>query len=144
MTRQFKWGARLNTPQLSLNNKYIVLSRVMDNTAGCDLNNEERLREVAVKIGLGRVDTQEEIIVEVLLDSGVMELVISLEFAKKQGFKLKKIKKPIYVRNINGSFNKESPIKHTVKINIYYQGHRERTEINVIREQKCSVILGIP
>jgi len=31
-----------------------------------------------------------------------------------------------------------------VEVNIYYQGHRERTEIDVIREQKWMVILGMP
>ena len=54
---------------------------------------------------------------------------------------MKKIDKPIYVRNVNGSFNKEGPIEYTVEVNIYYQGHRERTEIDVIEGQKWSVIL---
>jgi len=58
-----------------------------------------------VKIGLKRINTQKGITVEVLLDSGATELVISSEFAKKQGFKLKKIDRPIYIRNIDGSFN---------------------------------------
>jgi len=31
-----------------------------------------------------------------------------------------------------------------VEVNIYYQGHRERTEIDVIRGQKWMVILGMP
>jgi len=100
------------------------------------LNNGEQLREVTVKIGLERVDTQKGVTVEVLLDSGVTELVMSSEFVKKQGFKLKKIKRPIYVRNVDSSFNKKGPIEHTVEVNIYYQGHRKRTEINVIGEQK--------
>ena len=99
---------------------------------------------MTVKIGLERVDMQERITVEVLLLSGAMELVMSLEFARKQGFRLKKIEKSIYVRNVDGSFNKEGPIKHTVEVNIYYQGHRERTEIDIIGEQKCNVILGLP
>jgi len=43
------------------------------------------LREVIVKIGFKRINTQEEIMVEVLLDSGAMGLVISLEFTKKTG-----------------------------------------------------------
>jgi len=57
---------------------------------------------------------------------------------------LRKIERPIYVRNIDGSFNKEGPIEHTVEVKIYYQGHRERTEIDVIRGQKWSIILGMP
>ena len=44
---------------------------------------------------------------EVLLDSGATWLVMSLEFARKQGFKLKKIERPIYMINMNGTFNKE-------------------------------------
>jgi len=96
-----------------------------------------------VKIGLERIDTQEGITVEALLDSGTIGLVMSLEFARKQGFKLKKLERPMQVRNVDGSFNKEGPIKNMVEVNIYYQGHRERTEIDVIGGQKWSVILGM-
>jgi len=52
----------------------------------------ETLREVTVKIGLERIDTQESIMVEALLDSRAMELVMSSEFSRKQRFKLNKIK----------------------------------------------------
>ena len=41
------------------------------------------LREVMVKIGLERIDMQEGITVEVLLDSGETRLVMSSEFARK-------------------------------------------------------------
>ena len=75
---------------------------------------------------------QKGIIVKALLDSGMTGLVMSSEFARKQGFKLKKLEKPINIRNINGLLNKERPIEHTVKVNIYYQGHKERIEIDVI------------
>ena len=89
-----------------------------------------------MKIGLERIDTQEGVTVEALLDSGATGLVMSSEFAKKQEFKLKKLERLINVRNVDGSFNKEGPIENTVEVNIYYQGHRERTEINVIGGQK--------
>ena len=55
---------------------------------------------------------------EILLGSRAMRLVISSEFARKQGFKLKKIERPIYVRNMDGSFNKEGPIEYMVEVNI--------------------------
>jgi len=74
-----------------------------------------------VKIGLEIIDTQEEITVEVLLDSRATELVMSSEFSRKQEFKLKKIEHPIYMRNIDRIFNKEKPIEHMVEVNIYYQ-----------------------
>jgi len=78
---------------------------------------------------------QEGITVEALLDSSATGLVMSSEFVRKQEFKLK-LDRPMYVRNMNGSLDKEGPIKHMVEVNIYYQGHRERTEIDVIGGQK--------
>ena len=105
---------------------------------------EKMLREVIVKIRLDRIDTQEEIMVEALLDSKATGLVMSSEFAKKQGFKLKKLERPMNVRNMDRSLNKEGPIENTVEVNIYYQGHREKTEIDVIRGQMWTVILGMP
>ena len=97
-----------------------------------------------MKIELERIDTQEGITVEALLDSSTTELVISSEFARKQSFKLKKLDRPMYVKNVDSSLNKIGPIEHMVKINIYYQGHRERTEIDVIGRQKWQVILEMP
>jgi len=70
---------------------------------------------------------QEEITVEALLDSGATRLVMSSKFTKKQGFKLKKLERPMNIRNVVGSLNKEGPIENMVEVNIYYQGHRERT-----------------
>ena len=81
--------------------------------------------------------------VEALLDSGATGLVISSEFARKQGFKLKKLDRLINMRNMDRSLNKEGPIEHMVEVNIYYQDHRERTEIDVIEGQKWTVILGM-
>ena len=67
-----------------------------------------------------------------LLDSGATKLVMSSEFAKKQEFKLKKLERPMNVRNIDGLLNKKGSIEHTIEVNIYFKGHRERMEINVI------------
>jgi len=69
--------------------------------------------------------------VEVLLDSTTTGLVMSLEFVRKNKFKKKKLERPIYVK-----FNHEEPIEHTVKMELFYREHKERTEIDVIREQK--------
>jgi len=57
---------------------------------------------------------------------------------------LKKIERPIYIRNVNGSFSKEELIEYMVEMNIYYQRYRERMEIDVIGKQKWKVILGMP
>jgi len=87
---------------------------------------EKTLREVTVKIELERVDMQEGITVEALLDSRATGLVMSSEFAKKQGFKLKKLERPINMRNVNELLNKEGLIENTVEINILSETQRER------------------
>ena len=47
------------------------------------------------------------------------------------------------IRNMNRLLNKEESIEYMVEVNIYYQGYRERTEIDVIKDQKWMVILGM-
>jgi len=93
---------------------------------------------------LERIDTQEGITVEALLDSGATGIVMSLEFTGKQGFKLKKLERPMQVRNVDRTLNKKGPIENTVEVNLYFKGHVERTEIDVIGGQKWSVIIGVP
>ena len=63
-----------------------------------------------VKIRLERINIQKEITVKVLLDSRIIGLVMSLEFVKKKGLKLKKIERPIYIYNMDSSFNKKELI----------------------------------
>jgi len=60
-----------------------ITTRVIDNTSCYNLDNRDMLREVTVKIGLERIDMQEGVMVEALLDSGATGLMMSLEFARK-------------------------------------------------------------
>ena len=48
-----------------------------------NLDKGDLLKKVTVKIGLERIDIQEGITVEALLDSGVTGLVMSSEFTRK-------------------------------------------------------------
>jgi len=77
--KQFEWGREPHSPQLCSNsNIFAILSRVVDN-----LDNGDMLREVTIKIGLKRINTQERVTVEALLDSRVIGLVMSSEFTRK-------------------------------------------------------------
>ena len=84
-----------------------------------------------VQIGLKQENEEEESVIEALLDSGAIELVMSSEFARKNKFR-KKLDRLIYVRNVDSIFNHEGPIEYTVKVGLFYRGHKERTEIDVI------------
>jgi len=89
-----------------------------------------------VKIGLKQEDDEEGIVVEALLNSSTIKLVISSEFTRKNKFKKKKLDRPIYVRNVDNIFNHEEPIEYMVEVELFYRGHKERTEIDIIEEQK--------
>ena len=49
-----------------------MLARVIDNISCYNLNNRNMLRKVTVKIRLERIDIQKGVMVEILLDSGMM------------------------------------------------------------------------
>ena len=66
---------------------------------------------------------------EVLLDSSMTELVISLEFVRKNKFKKKKLKRVIYVRNVDSTFNHKGLIEYIVEVGLFY---KKRIKINVI------------
>jgi len=59
--------------------------------------------------------------------SAVHEILVGIQTEKER---------PIYIRNVDSSFNKERSIEHIVEVNIYYQEHRKRMEIDVIEGQK--------
>jgi len=102
------------------------------------------LREVWLDIGLERVDTHKGVSVKALLDSRATGLFMSKKLAERQGFKLEKLVKPIKVRNVDGSNNREGSVTHKVEANLYYRGHIERVRMDVCELGKTNVILGMP
>ena len=94
------------------------------------------LREVTIKIGLKQEEEEEGIVTELLLDSGATGLVMSEEFARKHRFRRMKLKRPVYVRNVDGTLNYTGPIVDTVEVEIFFKGHKEKMSIDIIGEQK--------
>ena len=102
------------------------------------------LREVWLNIGVEKLDTHEGITVKVLLDSGATGIFMDKRAAAKHGFTLQKLKRPIKVRNVDGTNNSGGAITHQVEVNVYYKGHIERMRMDVCDLGKMEVILGIP
>ena len=109
--------------------------RADSNLIGTDSSRKEKkkklLREIMVKIGLKQEDDEEGIVVEMLLDSGTTWLVISSEFVRKN-----KLDRLLHMKNLDGTFNYKGPIKHMVEVELFFKGHKEKTEIDVIGGQK--------
>ena len=102
------------------------------------------LRAVWMKVGVEKVDTHKGVTVDALLDSGATGLFMNREFVNKNGFRMKKLEKPVKVMNVDETHNKGGDIMHEVTCNIFYKGHRERVRFDVYNLGRTEVILGMP
>ena len=62
-------------------------------------------REVWLNIGVEKIDIYESVTIKVLLDSGTIGMFMDRKIAAKYGFRLQKLKRPVVVRNVNGTNN---------------------------------------
>jgi len=53
------------------------------------------------------------------------------------------IKRHIYIRSVNETFNNEGSIKQVVESNLYYKEYQEEMEINIVGGKKWNIILGM-
>jgi len=91
-----------------------------------------------------KIDTHKGIMVKALLDSGTTGMFMDKRTAAKHRFRLQKLKRPIAIRNVDGTNNSREAITHQVECNVYYKGHIERMRIDVCDLGKTKVILGMP
>jgi len=98
---------------------------------------------VWLNIGIEKIDTHKGVAVKALLDSGIMGMFMDKRTAAKHGFRLQKLKKPIMVRNVNGTNNSGGAITHQVEANVYYKGHVKRMRMDICDLGKTEVILGM-
>jgi len=102
------------------------------------------LREVWLDIGIKKVDMHEGVTVKALLDSSVTGMFMDREMAKKYGFKMTKLERPLKVKNVDGTENSRGNITHQVEVNVFYKNHVERMRMDVCNLGKTEVILGMP
>jgi len=82
-------------------------------------------------------------IVKMLLDSSTTVMFMDRKMAARNGFKLQKLKKPVVVRNVDGTNNSRGAITHQVEVNVYYKSHVKRIRIDVYDLERTNIILGI-
>ena len=102
------------------------------------------LREVWMRVELEKLESHEGIAVKALLDSGTIGLFMDTTFAREKGFKMKKLKKPLLVRNVNGTVNVGGAIMYQVEYNMFFKEHMERARMDICNLEKTEVILGMP
>ena len=102
------------------------------------------LREVWMKVGLEKLESHERITVKALLDSEATGLFMDTTFAKEKGFRIKRMKNPLLVKNVDGTVNVGGAITHQVECNMFFKGHVERVRMDVCNLGKTEVILRMP
>ena len=147
-----KW--RTVSSRLASNNVYSVLhpEKLGNKSNSIDTTKRVRdvqctlwlLREVWLKVGLEKLGNHEGVAVKALLDSGATGLFMNMTFAKEKGFKMEKLRKPLLVRNMDGTINVGGAITHQVKCNMFFKGHMERARMDVCNLGKTELILGMP
>jgi len=98
---------------------------------------------VWLNIGVEMLDMHEGVTVKALLDSGATGMFMDRKIAARHGFKLQKLKRPIAVRNIDGTNNSRGVITHQVEVNVYYKDHMERMRMDICDLGKTEIILGM-
>jgi len=96
-----------------------------------------------MKVGLEKLENHEGVTVRALLDSGVTGLFMDTTFTREKRLKMEKLKKPLLVRNVNGTVNAGGAITHQVECNMFFKGHVERARMDVCNLGKTEVILGM-
>ena len=81
-----------------------------------------------MKVGLEKLENHEGVAVRALLDSGTTGLFMDTTFAREKGFKMEKLKKPLLVRNVDGTVNAGGAIMYQVECNMFFKGHMERAK----------------
>ena len=102
------------------------------------------LREVWIRVGLEKLENHKGVAVRALLDSGATGLFMDMTFVQEKGFKIEKLKKPLLVRNIDGTVNAEGAITYQLKCNIFFKEHVEKARMDICNLEKTEVILEIP
>jgi len=102
------------------------------------------LREVWLDIEIEKVNTHKGVTVKVLLDSGAIGMFMDREMAKRHGFKMTKLERPLKVKNVNGIKNSEGNITHQVEVNVFYKNHVKRMRMDMCNLEKTEVILEMP
>jgi len=97
-----------------------------------------------MSIGVEKLNMHEDITIKALLDSGATGMFMDKRMVARHGFKLKKLERPIMVRNVDRINNSGEAIMHQVECNVYYKGYIERMRKDMCNLGKIKVILKMP
>ena len=99
---------------------------------------------ISVPILINRDESKETIKTLALLDSGAGGEFIDQNYAKKAGFKIKKLNKPLQALNVDGTKNKRGTITSFVELKAEINKRQMNLSLLVTGLGKQKIILGFP
>ena len=90
------------------------------------------------------MENYEGVAVKVLLDSSTTRLFIDVQFVKRKGFNLERLKTLLLVRNMDGTVNVGRAITYQVECNMFFKGYIKRVRMDICNLGKTEVILDMP
>ena len=73
-----------------------------------------------------------------------MGMFMNKGIAERHGFKMRKLERPLKVKNVDGTENSRENITYQVEVNVFYKNHVERMRMDVCNLGKTKVILEMP
>jgi predicted aspartyl protease len=87
---------------------------------------------------------KETVKTKALLDCGAGGTFIDQQFVKNHGLTTSSTRKPILVRNVDGTLNKNGTITRSTILDLKVNGRTKKTRFLVTRLGKETIILGLP
>ena len=79
-----------------------------------------------------------------LIDSGAGGIFTDQNYARRMGFQIQKLDKPISARNVDNTENKQGKITSFVELNLTIGGKMRRTRLMITGLGKQKIVLGFP
>jgi len=99
---------------------------------------------IPVKFPIGAKETRKIVETHALIDCGAGGKFIDQNFARKLGLELTPLKKPLPVRNVDGTLNKKGSIKHKVQLRLKVGDRIFNKTLLMSGLGKQKAILGLP
>lgn len=95
-----------------------------------------------LKVQLRTLDTQVQLELDALLDSGATGMFINTEYVRAHNLNTRKLLRPVPVYNVDGTLNQGGSIKEELDITLKFQDHTERATFAVCDLGHKAAIIG--
>jgi len=107
------------------------------------VNTIRNIRSLSIRVKVRIICHGRKINAHAILDSGAKRIYCNISFINAHKIPTSTLAKPIYPRNVDGTLNKQGPIRHTAILRMEMgEEHKETTEMAVTNIGQHDILLG--